>query len=147
MAEKSFVLTRKKALFLVLLCAAVLIFLIALRWHKNAGIDLSTMEGREMFLSELGWQIDKSTEESKTVLIPDKLSGVIADYNEMQLQQGYDLNKHLGEYCQQFTYTVTNYSGFSGTVLVTIYVQGRNIIAGDIHAAAMDGFMHGIKKL
>ena len=145
MLEKSSVLTRKKAVAIVLFLAAALVFMIALRWKNSAGYDLSTLEGRQMFLSDLGWEIDCGTEEHKTILIPENLEGVIGEYNRMQLEQGYDLSRHCGESCEQYTYTVTNYPGYSGSVLVTIYVQGRHIIAGDIHAAAMDGFMHGLK--
>ncbi len=131
MLEKNRVFTRKKALALVLICAAD---------------DLSTPEGRQMFLSELGWEIDLSTETHKSVMIPDTLEGVMEDYNNMQLKQGYDLSGHLGEKCEQYTYLLTNYPDSSEKVLVTIYIQGRDIIAGDIHTSSIDGFMHGIKR-
>ena len=63
----------------------------------------------------------------------------------MQLAQGYDLNRHLGEQCQQYTYLLNNYPDDSQTVLVTLYIQGRRVIAGDIHSTALNGFMHGLK--
>ena len=146
MLEKNRVFTRKKALALVLICAAVLLVIIILRWYAGAKDDLSTPEGRQMFLSELGWEIDLSTETHKSVMIPDTLEGVMEDYNNMQLKQGYDLSGHLGEKCEQYTYLLTNYPDSSEKVLVTIYIQGRDIIAGDIHTSSIDGFMHGIKR-
>ena len=146
MLEKKRVFTKKRALALVLFCAAVLLLLILLRWHFNSGDDLSTQEGREMFLAGLGWEIDLSSESRKSVIIPDQLDGVLLEYNKMQLDQGCDLSRHLGEKCDQYTYTLTNYPDQSQTVLVTLYVQGRELIAGDIHTTSVNGFMHGIMR-
>lgn len=146
MLKKKRVFTRKRALTLVLFCAAALLLLILLRWHFNSGDDLSTPEGRERFLADLGWEIDLGSEERKNVIIPDQLDGVLLEYNRMQLEQGCDLNRHLGERCEQYTYTLTNYPNQSQTVLVTLYVQGRELIAGDIHTTSINGFMHGIVR-
>ena len=137
-------LTKKRALLWVLLSAVVIVGLIALRW--NAGRDnLSTLEGRLKFISELGWEADAASETHQGVLIPDTLDGVMAEYNAMQLEQGYDLNTHLGERCEQYSYVLTNYPD-SATVYITLYVQGRQLIAGDVHTASINGFMHGIER-
>lgn len=146
MTEKKHIFTRKTALFTVLLCAAVLLLFIFLRWSGDKQPDLSTPEGRELFLFRYGWEIDRGTEEHRGVVIPDSLEGVMEEYNKMQLSQGYDLSRHLGEKCEQYTYRVTNYQNYDGTVLVTLYVQGRKLIAGDIHTTSLDGFMHGLKR-
>lgn len=68
------------------------------------------------------------------------------EYNRMQTEQGYDLSKHLGEECDQYSYIVTNYGNSEGAVYVTMYLQEGKLIAADIHSTAMDGFMHGIFK-
>lgn len=142
-------LTKKKALTIVLLCAALLLGFIALRWYlpQRQGYDLSTLDGREAFLRELGWEIDRDTEEFRTVVVPEKLEGIMSQYNRMQLAQGYDLNGHLGESCQQYSYQLTNYPDSESPVFVTLYIQGKELIAGDIHTNAMNGFMHGLKKI
>lgn len=146
MAQSSHAFTKKKALTLVLIVAAVLVLLIVLRSCVQNREDLSSREGRTAFLSALGWQIDPDTEEYKRVLIPERLEGALGDYNEMQKKQGYDLMGHLGERCEQYTYQITNYPDSDQTVLVTLYVQGRRLIAGDIHSTALNGFMHGLKQ-
>ena len=145
MLEKKRVFTRKRALLLLFICAAVLLALILLRWRANAQYTVSTLEGRQKFLTELGWETDAASEEYKSVVIPDSLEGIMKEYNEMQLKQGYDLGAHLGEKCEQYSYRLTNYPG-EGTVLVTLYIQGRTVIAGDIHTSSINGFMHGIKR-
>lgn len=136
--------TRKKALAIVILAAAVLLVLILLR-SCNQADDVSTLEGRQAFLLDLGWEIDTQSEDMRTVQLPDTLDGMLVEYNEMQLEQGYDLSRHLGEQCQQYSYVVTNYPDNGQTVLATLYVQGRRVIAGDIHSTALNGFLHGLK--
>lgn len=144
MIKNRAVFTKKRALILVLGCAAVLAVLIALRWMGNRP-DLSTLDGRLKFISELGWEVDAESEQCRGVILPEVLDGVMADYNAMQLEQGYDLNKHLGERCEQYTYMLTNYPD-SAVVYITLYVQGRQLIAGDIHTVSINGFMHGIER-
>ncbi|MBO5557062.1 MAG: DUF4830 domain-containing protein [Oscillospiraceae bacterium] len=139
------VFTRKKALLWVFAAAALLVGLILARTLLSPRWDLSARDGRQQYLSHLGWEIDPETEACKHVRIPEKLEGVIADYNEMQKTQGCDLSRHLGEACEQYTYQITNYPDDSQTVLVTLYIQGRRLIAGDIHSTALDGFMHGLR--
>ena len=140
--------TKKKALAIVLSAAALLLALMALRCFFPAGesYDLSTPEGREAYLLELGWQIDMDSEAFRTVTVPDTLEGIMLQYNKMQQSQGYDLSAHLGERCQQYSYVLTNYSDSQETVLVTLYIQGKTLIAADIHTSAANGFMHGLRR-
>ncbi len=145
MAQSSHTFTKKKALTLVLIAAALLIALILLRSCTATRSKLSTTEGRVAFLASLGWEVDPDSEDYKRVLIPDKLEGALNDYNEMQRKQGCDLSRHLGQRCDQYTYEILNYPNSEQTVLVTLYVQGRRLIAGDIHSTALNGFMHGLK--
>lgn len=145
MTETKHGFTKKKAVLLVLGLGLLLLALVLIRW-KSTQDDLSTPEGREKFLASLGWQVDMDSESFQTVLIPGALDGVMAEYNRLQLQQGYDLSRHLGEKCQQYSYILTNYPDTGCTVFICLYVQGRSIIAGDIHTSSIDGFMHGIKR-
>ena len=102
--------------------------------------------GGRNYLRSLGWEIDPQTEAFRTVLVPDQLEGIMAQYNKLQLQQGYDLSRHLGESCLQYTYEITNYADSDGKVIVSLYLQDGEIIAADIHSTALNGFMHGLKR-
>ena len=139
-------LRKKKYLGLVLLFAVLLVAIILFRGHKQKEPDLRSLEARQSFLLSKGWEIDLSSEEHKTVRIPASLDDVIADYNKIQLAQGCDLSKHLGQSCEQYSYTVTNYPDESQTVLVTLYVQNGRLIAGDVHSTALNGFMQGLRR-
>ena len=139
-------LRKRSLLRLVFLAAALLAAAILICYFTQDKPRLNTLEGRQSFLRDRGWEIDLGTEEHKTVRIPTSLDGVIEEYNKLQLEQGCDLSKHLGQSCEQYSYTVTNYPDQSQTVLVTLYVQNGRLIAGDIHSTALNGFMRGLRR-
>ena len=147
MAEKG-VKTRKRALLIILTVAAIILTLIITRaiFLPGTEYDLDTLQGREAYLNSLGWEINKDSESFRTVIVPDELEGIMAQYNRMQQAQGYDLSLHLGESCSQYSYELTNYTECEDTVLVTLYIQNGELIAADIHTSAVNGFMHGLKK-
>ncbi len=113
---------------------------------KDEAPDLNTIEGREAYLKALGWEIDRESESFRSVVVPQKLEGIMEQYNKIQLKQGLDLSKHLGESCRQYCYDVTNYPGGEGKVIVSLYLQNGQVIAGDVHSTAVNGFMHGLKR-
>ena len=137
---------KRRLLRFVLLFALALLAIILVRALLDQKPDLSTLEGRQAYLETLGWEIDPDSEEHKSVRVPESLDGIIADYNELQLQQDFDRSKHLGEAGEQYSYTVTNYPDPEQTVLITVYIQGKELIAGDVHSTALNGFMQGLKK-
>ena len=148
MAQKTRGFKRKKALIVLLLGSIILLLFFTAKsvFHKETAPDLDTIEGREAYLKSLGWEIDRDSESFRSVVVPQKLEGIMAQYNKIQLKQGYDLNKHLGESCRQYCYDVTNYPGGQGKVIVSLYLQNGQIIAGDIHSTAVNGFMHGLSR-
>ena len=148
MAQKTKAFTRKKALGILIAGAVLLLLLITAHsvFVPREDFDLTEAAGRQAYLRSLGWEIDPETEAFRTVLVPDQLEGIMAQYNKLQLQQGYDLNRHLGESCLQYSYEVTNYPDFDGKVIVSLYLQDGQIIAADSHSTALNGFMHGLTK-
>ncbi len=145
--EKTATFTKAKALRIIILCAAAILLLISLRYIVSLRqTSVKTLQGREMFLNELGWEIDPESEEYRDVVIPEELEGVMDEYNRMQRAQGYDLSPYCGQTCRQYSYTVTNYPDYDGSVIVTIYIVGRQVVAGDVHTASASGFMHSIKR-
>ncbi len=137
-------MTRMRAVSIVFAAAAILFALFALRLLLSR-TDCGTLAGRLLFLERLGWQVDAGSEEREHIRLPEELSDVMAGYNRMQKAQGYDLSRHLGERCEKYSYRLTNYPDCGQTVMVTLYVRGRRVIAGDVHSTALDGFMHGLK--
>ena len=148
MAQKTRKSTFKKLLTLLLIGGILLLLFGTARsvFKRDDAPDLNTTEGRAAYLKTLGWEVDPETESFRTVVVPKKLDGIMAQYNKIQLKQGFDLNKHLGESCRQYCYDVTNYPGGTGKVIVSLYLQNGQVIAGDVHSTAVNGFMHGLSR-
>ena len=136
---------KKTALWIVMSAAVLLIILILLKGGRGTD-GVSDLNGRQAFLSSFGWEIDPASEDVRSIQLPEELSGTLLKYNELQLEQGYDLSAHLGENCRQYCYRVLNYPDPKQTVLVTLYIQGDSVIAGDVHSTALNGFIQGLKK-
>lgn len=141
----------KKDAVILLICFAILLIATVIICSNGAGfgkseiINVSSADGREEYLSSFGWEIDKSSEESQEILLPEEFGEAMDSYLKMQDEQGYDFSSCCGLECTRYTYVVTNYPNYSGTVYATLYVYGCRVLGGDIHAAEMNGFMHGIK--
>lgn len=150
MFTKCPILTKRRAVALLLALGAALTCVIVLcstprgLFSTPDMLDVSGAEGRVKYLAAYGWEADISTETEKNVLIPRELTGALADYAEMQTKQGYDFADYAGLECRQFTYELTNYD-YSGTVYAVVYVRGARVIGGDIHSAALNGFMHSLR--
>lgn len=148
MKLKSFHWTRRTAVYALIALAVVLTLLVI--WRSNDGVlsahyNVTTTEGRITYLRALGWEADPATETAQEIVLPRTFDGVFGDYNALQKQQGFDLSIYAGETCSVYTYRVTNYAGTSDTVLAQLFVYRNRVIGGDIHAPAMDGFMHGLR--
>jgi len=107
---------------------------------------ISSNEDRIAFLAQFGWQVDATPTESTTVTIPREFDKVFGAYNELQRKQGLDLSPYSAKTVERYTYTVTNYEGYEGTVLANVLVYRNRVIGGDICAAETNGFIHGFSK-
>ena len=146
MREKTAENQRKKAR-LILLGAALLLAVLLLiprlvgKTEKNA----ESAENRLAFLASLGWEADPESEETRPVTIPDCGEGAMASYNELVKRGGYDLSAFQGQTVDMFQYRLLNYPGTEQTVYATLYVSDGRVIGGDIHSAALDGFIHELR--
>ena len=141
----------KKVALLVVIAAAVLLcaIILAIGASGNGSSAASsqkvkTNEDRVEFLGSLGWEVDSTPVSEELVVIPKEFSDVYDKYNKLQREQGYDLSMFRGLEATIFTYTVTNYTGYNGNVVADLYVLNYEVIGGDIHSLALDGFMHGL---
>lgn len=98
------------------------------------------------FLSQFGWQVDAEPIEIKTVTIPAEFDKVFAAYNELQKAQGLNLNKYKNKNVTRYTFSVTNYPGYDGTVYANVLVYRNRVVGGDLCSADVSGFVHGFEK-
>ena len=103
-------------------------------------------EDRVEFLSQFGWKVEDEPLETVEVTIPTEFDTVFAGYNEIQKSQGLDLGKYKKKTVTRYTYEVTNYPGYTGTVHANVIVYRNRVIGGDVCTADMDGFIHGFEK-
>ncbi len=107
---------------------------------------IKTAEDAAAFISQFGWSVTPAPVEVKTVIIPSEFDKVFSAYNELQKEQGLNLTKYKNKEVTRYTFSVTNYQGYEGTVYANVLVYRNRVIAGDICSADVTGFVHGFEK-
>lgn len=59
------------------------------------------------FLDERGWKVDLSSERVDEIQIPLNFPQIYQEYNQIQKEQGFDLEEYRGEFCKRFRYNAT----------------------------------------
>ena len=95
-------------------------------------------------LASLGWNVDPVPVETMDVVIPAEFSDVYEKYNELQISQGFDLAKYAGKTATRWTMSVNGHPSGEEEVYATLLVINTRVVGGDICAARLDGFMHGL---
>ena len=109
---------------------------------KSYVLSAGTNEERVAFLQQFGWKVNPEPVEIKDVAIPQKFSDVYVQYNNIQKEQGLDLEPYSGKTCKQWVYCVTNYPQVTD-IRATLLVFDNKIVGGDLSTAELDGFMTG----
>lgn len=103
--------------------------------------NVKTNEDRISFLKQFGWETEGEQIECVKVTLPTKFDKVFVGYNELQKQQGLDLGKYKGKEVTRYTYKITNFDGYDGTVYANIIVYRGKVVGGDICSADLNGFV------
>lgn len=119
--------------------------------QTSAGISLLATNEQERlaFISHYGWEVDKDAVEIQEIVIPEVFDDVYENYNEIQLEQGFNLTKYAGQRVKRWTYIVRNYPDTSPEedyIRLNLLVSDGVIIGGDVCSVKLDGFMHGFDK-
>lgn len=101
---------------------------------------------RVEFISGFGWQVAQTPIEEVTVSVPSEFDTVYLGYNDIQKAQGLNLARYKGKEIVRYTYEVTNYDGYDGTVYVNLLVYRNKVVGGDVCSADPAGFIHGFSK-
>lgn len=103
-------------------------------------------DGRIEFLRQFGWEVNSTPEEEVNVTIPSEFDTVFMGYNTLQQNQGLDLTRYKRKTVTRYTYVVTNYPDYEGTVYANLLIYRGRVVGGDICTAESDGFIHGFSK-
>ena len=114
----------------------------ALMNEKISFNNVKSSNDGKAFLSQDGWQGDEMIIEECEVTIPKECDKVMTSYNEIQKQQGLDLSKYAKKSAKRYTYKITNYPDYNGTVYANVIVYRDKVISGDICSADAKGFIH-----
>jgi Na+-translocating ferredoxin:NAD+ oxidoreductase RnfG subunit len=116
---------------------------------KNSEISyekIKTNDDRIEFLRQFGLEVVPDAVTASEVHIPTEFDRFFLEYNEIQKRQGLDLTKYKNKNVMRYTYEVTNYDGYDGTVYVNMIVYRNRVIGGDVASADVTGFIHGFEK-
>ena len=110
--------------------------------------ELKTEAARQQFLSEMGWQVSEKYDECKVIVIPEQFNDVYNNYNKLQKEQGFNLEKYKGKTVEIYTYTVYNYTGYEDKdcVKCNLLICDGMLIGGDVCSTELGGFMQGLRK-
>ncbi|MBQ2805562.1 MAG: DUF4830 domain-containing protein, partial [Clostridia bacterium] len=97
------------------------------------------------FLNQYGWTVEEEARDINQVTIPVKFDPIYEKYNQLQINEGLNLEKYKGKTVKKYTYLVNNHD-YDGIVYANLLIYKNQVIGGDISSAASGGFMHGFSK-
>ena len=103
-------------------------------------ISCASEEERSAYLSKLGWEFDAAVSE-KEITVPSVFNQVYEDYNEIQKQQGFNLENYKGKTATVYTYKITNYKNNKRVIADLIVCSGTLIGADLCDPSADEGFL------
>lgn len=154
---KMFTLRLKpKTIFgLILILAGVIVIVITFFSNHAAqsrpasdSITMETDEQREAYLTSLGWEFNLPCEEQQ-IQIPQEFNDTYTQYNEIQKQQGFDLEDYKGQTATVYTYNITNYEGYENRdcIYANLIVCNGVLIGGDVCSTSLqDGFVQTLQR-
>ena len=135
-----------KALLTVLIIAAVIFAAVYAinRLIKPKDITLATEQDMLGFLHDLGWETSESAINIREVTIPEDWNDVYSKYNDLQVQQGFDLEKHKGSPATVYSFRILNYDGRPDNIVANLLICDGVLVGGDISCTELGGFMQGL---
>ena len=134
------------------LCAVVLMIpeytpvstkAVAAEAEKYSYDKIKTADDVINFLAQFGWEVEATPLEEVKIKIPSEFDKVMNAYNELQRNQGLDLSKYKGREVIRYTFRITNYPDYRGSVMANVIVYKKRVIGGDICSTDVTGFIYG----
>lgn len=134
-----FVLKIKRKRFIIALLAVLLVFTAivilanvdfthvadyAEKNSKSYFLEATNVEERQSFFKQIGISVNDETVDE--VIIPQKFNSIYEEYNELQMNCGFDLSQYAGKTAKRYTYSIDD-----GKKAVILVYKNR-IIGGHI---------------
>ena len=136
-----------KVILFGVLAAAVILLAGALgRRSADTAIRAGTNEERIAYLQSLGWEVEPTPILEQEITMPKDFPDVLTQYNELQRQQGFDLEEYAGKKLTLYTYTyrITNHPD-AEEADASLYVYRSELVGGDVHSTSFTGFMTALR--
>lgn len=153
-----FSLRANKPKLIAILCAVAVILTCIALIMKSGGKPVAKDDGisykadsaaeRMAFLSQFGWKINEDPVEVSEIIIPSEFNETYSAYNEIQKNQGLDLEIYKGKRAKKWVYEVKNYPNYaadSGCIRATLLVYEGIVIGGDVSSIELNGFSQGFE--
>lgn len=105
-----------------------------------AKINCSTTQERTKYLTSLGWEFG-SDEREKEITIPNEFNDIYQSYNEIQKNQGFNLEEYKGKKATLYTYDITNCESSDKAIADLIVIDGVLVGADLCDPSAENGFL------
>ena len=136
----------------IIAAAIVLVITLAVILFSCKNDDVQQTSGKmtekeelAQYITSLGYTIDETVYQMREVVIPSKFDEVYTKYNQLQKDNGFDLEKYKGKKVCLHTFGLKDYAG-TQEVLCDLLVYKGKVIGGSIYTADVSGFMHGLCK-
>ena len=139
----------RKGLAAAFLCTLIAI-LVSGQFYAagNRTQNANTNAQRVYFIKSLGLLPDEENSKCKNIIVPETFSDVYKNYNDLQIEAGYDLSAYKGVEAKMFTYPVGKIKeDNSDDYYVNIIVYKGRIIGGDISSRNFYGEMLPLVRL
>lgn len=113
---------------------------------SNVSLRGETSQERKSFFNHFGWEISDDPLEVKETVIPSEFDESYEKYNNLQKEQGFDLEKYKGVRVKAWSYEILNYpehENSDGVIRGNLLTHNGKIIGGDVCSIELGGFMHG----
>lgn len=132
----------------IILCIIVVIAVVLGKIGKPVVYDMKTESQRQNFMKTMGWEVSKDYIECKVITIPDEFNDVYEQYNQLQKDQGFNLEKYKGKTVEIYSYQVYNYKGHedNNCIICNLMVSDGVLIGGDVCCTELKGFIQGLKN-
>lgn len=131
--------SKKRILGIIAIATAIAVLMVALALYINKSHEIE-FNGGDEYLSACGFSSELIAEDE--IIIPENFNSVYQEYNEMQKDQGFDLQDYAGETCIKYTYRITN---ADDDIQAIFLVFNGKLIGGDVHQQRYGGWIEPLK--
>lgn len=143
-------LKKGRLIWCVVAVLSVIALILALRNPQEPtveGVTVASVDEMVLYIESFGWEVNPIPTEEIEVIVPEEFDEIYQNYNELQLEQGFDLTAYQGELVKRTTFELLNYPDQPDYMCVDILTYGDLVVGADVCSLQLSGFMYGLDEL